>query len=339
MQTKAHTQLYNCRREEPPNNPTRGISLAKSEMTASPGWRNKVSLFLSETTGLVFPVLRSYCLRIVSEELKSAALSSLVNGAKSVLFLFYFAAFEEQTMVQAPPPPKGCPPSPAVHGGSLVLGLCDQPSVYLNSGAPFGQFKDCNSHSAHPPVFFVNESMKSVIALTISMIRCPHTAHFSAVCWNPEYCKTYWNKHQQSAQTPEWIRAGVIRHKILQELWCPTRDFVAFFFITSFCLAFGSTFMLANSAAQEEELLSNWNKWLNQTHGPDFLFPFHGAGGSDWFERSGLREPLSDVPKLPWFEVKVSTSRVQKIDPKRRSWGTCWGDLAVSDTPSVQFFK
>lgn len=23
--------------------------------------------------------------------------------------------------------------------------------------------------------------------LTISMIRCPHTLHLSAVCWNPEY--------------------------------------------------------------------------------------------------------------------------------------------------------
>lgn len=23
--------------------------------------------------------------------------------------------------------------------------------------------------------------------LTISMMRCPHTLHLSAVCWNPEY--------------------------------------------------------------------------------------------------------------------------------------------------------
>lgn len=26
------------------------------------------------------------------------------------------------------------------------------------------------------------------LAPTISMMRCPHTKHFSAVCWNPEYC-------------------------------------------------------------------------------------------------------------------------------------------------------
>lgn len=31
-------------------------------------------------------------------------------------------------------------------------------------------------------------------SLTISMMRWPQTAHFSAVCWKPEYCKTqYYN--------------------------------------------------------------------------------------------------------------------------------------------------
>ena len=33
--------------------------------------------------------------------------------------------------------------------------------------------------------------------LTISIMRCPHTAHFSAVCWNPEYWK---NSHKYTVK-------------------------------------------------------------------------------------------------------------------------------------------
>lgn len=50
--------------------------------------------------------------------------------------------------------------------------------------------------------FLTFEKVKA--RLTISMIRCPHMTHFSAVCWNPEYCKRrtfFWIVHSNDVSS------------------------------------------------------------------------------------------------------------------------------------------
>ena len=46
------------------------------------------------------------------------------------------------------------------------------------------------------PFISFEQELQTEKMLTISIIRCPQIAHFSDVCWNPEYCKIKRNSNQ-----------------------------------------------------------------------------------------------------------------------------------------------